>query len=71
MELPAVGEHVFAVESIEKKRIRKVRRERGGEAERGAAGGRAVGPAERRVFASRAPQGRVEYLVKWRGWSPK
>lgn len=24
MELPAVGEHVFAVESIEKKRIRKV-----------------------------------------------
>ncbi|XP_048344139.1 E3 SUMO-protein ligase CBX4 [Sphaerodactylus townsendi] len=38
MELPAVGEHVFAVESIEKKRIRK---------------------------------GRVEYLVKWRGWSSK
>ncbi|XP_005989164.1 E3 SUMO-protein ligase CBX4 [Latimeria chalumnae] len=38
MELPASGEHVFAVESIEKKRIRK---------------------------------GRVEYLVKWRGWSPK
>ncbi|KAM9313740.1 E3 SUMO-protein ligase CBX4-like [Pholidichthys leucotaenia] len=38
MELPAVGEHVFAVESIEKKRSRK---------------------------------GRVEYLVKWRGWSPR
>ncbi|XP_036427295.1 E3 SUMO-protein ligase CBX4-like [Colossoma macropomum] len=38
MELPATGEHVFAVESIEKKRIRK---------------------------------GRFEYLVKWRGWSPK
>ncbi|XP_077184294.1 E3 SUMO-protein ligase CBX4 [Paroedura picta] len=38
MELPAVGEHVFAVESIEKKRLRK---------------------------------GRVEYLVKWRGWSSK
>uniref|UniRef100_A0AAY4AIQ7 Chromo domain-containing protein n=1 Tax=Denticeps clupeoides TaxID=299321 RepID=A0AAY4AIQ7_9TELE len=38
MELPAVGEHVFAVESIEKRRIRK---------------------------------GRLEYLVKWRGWSPK
>ncbi|XP_034044257.1 E3 SUMO-protein ligase CBX4-like [Thalassophryne amazonica] len=38
MELPAAGEHVFAVESIEKKRRRK---------------------------------GRVEYLVKWRGWSPK
>ncbi|XP_015231355.1 PREDICTED: E3 SUMO-protein ligase CBX4 [Cyprinodon variegatus] len=38
MELPAAGEHVFAVESIEKKRSRK---------------------------------GRVEYLVKWRGWSPR
>ncbi|KAM8824550.1 E3 SUMO-protein ligase CBX4-like [Synchiropus picturatus] len=38
MELPAAGERVFAVEGIEKKRIRK---------------------------------GRVEYLVKWRGWSPK
>lgn len=38
MELPAAGEHVFAVESIEKKRSRK---------------------------------GRSEYLVKWRGWSPK
>ncbi|KAL2087122.1 hypothetical protein ACEWY4_018181 [Coilia grayii] len=38
MELPAAGEHVFAVESIEKRRIRK---------------------------------GRFEYLVKWRGWSPK
>ncbi|KAG7219037.1 hypothetical protein INR49_019356 [Caranx melampygus] len=38
MELPTAGEHVFAVESIEKKRSRK---------------------------------GKVEYLVKWRGWSPK
>ncbi|KAK7929213.1 hypothetical protein WMY93_005608 [Mugilogobius chulae] len=38
MELPAAGEHVFAVESIEKRRSRK---------------------------------GRIEYLVKWRGWSPK
>ncbi|XP_061736628.1 E3 SUMO-protein ligase CBX4-like [Nerophis ophidion] len=38
MELPAAGEHVFAVESIEKKRSRK---------------------------------GKREYLVKWRGWSPK
>nr|XP_057938800.1 E3 SUMO-protein ligase CBX4-like [Doryrhamphus excisus] len=38
MELPAAGEQVFAVESIEKKRSRK---------------------------------GRLEYLVKWRGWSPK
>ncbi|XP_075908515.1 uncharacterized protein LOC142905632 [Petromyzon marinus] len=38
MELSAVGERVFAVESIKKKRIRK---------------------------------GRVQYLVKWKGWSPK
>ncbi|XP_004071730.1 E3 SUMO-protein ligase CBX4 [Oryzias latipes] len=38
MELPAAGEHVFAVEGIEKKRLRK---------------------------------GKIEYLVKWRGWSPK
>ncbi|XP_077590317.1 E3 SUMO-protein ligase CBX4 [Stigmatopora nigra] len=38
MELPAAGEQVFAVEGIEKKRIRK---------------------------------GKIEYLVKWRGWSPK
>ncbi|XP_058497656.1 E3 SUMO-protein ligase CBX4-like [Solea solea] len=38
MEVPAAGDHVFAVESIEKKRSRK---------------------------------GRLEYLVKWRGWSPK
>ncbi|XP_036409359.1 E3 SUMO-protein ligase CBX4-like [Megalops cyprinoides] len=38
MELPAAGEHVFAVESIEKKRIRK---------------------------------GKIEYLVKWTGWSSK
>uniref|UniRef100_H3CG80 Chromobox 4 n=1 Tax=Tetraodon nigroviridis TaxID=99883 RepID=H3CG80_TETNG len=39
MEIPAAGERVFAVESIEKRRT--------------------------------APQGRVEYLVKWRGWSSR
>ncbi|XP_034454709.1 chromobox protein homolog 8b [Hippoglossus hippoglossus] len=38
MELSAVGERVFAAESIIKRRIRK---------------------------------GRMEYLVKWKGWSPK
>uniref|UniRef100_G3Q2I6 Chromobox homolog 8b n=1 Tax=Gasterosteus aculeatus TaxID=69293 RepID=G3Q2I6_GASAC len=38
MELSAVGERVFAAESIIKRRIRK---------------------------------GRIEYLVKWKGWSPK
>ncbi|XP_029949727.1 chromobox protein homolog 8b [Salarias fasciatus] len=38
MELSAVGERVFAAESIIKRRIRK---------------------------------GRLEYLVKWKGWSPK
>ncbi|CAN9510789.1 unnamed protein product [Ophioblennius macclurei] len=38
MELSAVGERVFAAESIIKRRVRK---------------------------------GRLEYLVKWKGWSPK
>nr|XP_057938789.1 chromobox protein homolog 8b isoform X2 [Doryrhamphus excisus] len=38
MELSAVGERVFAAESIIKRRIRK---------------------------------GKIEYLVKWKGWSPK
>uniref|UniRef100_A0A4W4EKT4 Chromo domain-containing protein n=1 Tax=Electrophorus electricus TaxID=8005 RepID=A0A4W4EKT4_ELEEL len=38
MELSAVGERVFAAESIIKRRIRR---------------------------------GRMEYLVKWKGWSPK
>lgn len=38
MELSAVGERVFAAETIIKRRIRK---------------------------------GRIEYLVKWKGWSPK
>uniref|UniRef100_UPI00358F8646 chromobox protein homolog 7-like n=1 Tax=Myxine glutinosa TaxID=7769 RepID=UPI00358F8646 len=38
MELSAVGERVFAVESIQKRRIRK---------------------------------GRLQYLVKWKGWTPK
>uniref|UniRef100_A0A7N8XXN0 Chromobox homolog 8b n=1 Tax=Mastacembelus armatus TaxID=205130 RepID=A0A7N8XXN0_9TELE len=38
MELSAVGERVYAAESIIKRRIRK---------------------------------GRIEYLVKWKGWSPK
>lgn len=51
MELPAVGEHVFAVESIEKKRIRKVGRRGGGErrperpARRRGGGGEAAGRA--------------------------
>ncbi|KAI3352753.1 hypothetical protein L3Q82_019329 [Scortum barcoo] len=44
MELSAVGERVFAAESIIKRRIRK-------------------------VGVMRA--GRIEYLVKWKGWSPK
>lgn len=86
MELPAVGEHVFAVESIEKKRIRKVGR-RGGGGEAAGSGGRR-GPREGGEGVGRLraepgiprklmecclfpPQGRVEYLVKWRGWSPK
>lgn len=84
MELPAVGEHVFAVESIEKKRIRKVGR-RGGGGKGAAAGaareeaGRGWGgcgpepgiPRKLMECCLFPPQGRVEYLVKWRGWSPK
>jgi hypothetical protein len=51
MELPAVGEHVFAVESIEKKRIRKVGvargwRRRGAGAAAGAASERRGGGGE-------------------------
>lgn len=71
MELPAAGEHVFAVEGIEKKRIRKV-----------TARGSVLctnAPQTPRMLALDTSltifppllQGKVEYLVKWRGWSPK
>ncbi|MEQ2165056.1 hypothetical protein GOODEAATRI_013043, partial [Goodea atripinnis] len=68
MELPAAGEHVFAVEGIEKKRIRKV-----------TAGKRRMQDGEMLHFYLNASliqfpppsQGKIEYLVKWRGWSPK
>lgn len=36
MDLPAVGEHVFAVEGIEKKRLRKVKQPRTGTTVNGA-----------------------------------
>lgn len=73
MELPAAGEHVFAVEGIEKKRIRKVT----------AGGKRRVHGVEMLHLLECEPnpiffslltppsQGKIEYLVKWRGWSPK
>ncbi|KAM7393642.1 hypothetical protein PAMP_020499 [Pampus punctatissimus] len=51
MELSAVGERVFAAESIIKRRIRKL--------------------TKSFVFVSDGMQGRIEYLVKWKGWSPK
>lgn len=68
MELSAVGERVFAAESIIKRRIRKVgphhtlalRREGAVPA------GQSSNPS-----ACGGTQGRVEYLVKWKGWSPK
>lgn len=89
MELSAVGERVFAAESIIKRRIRKV----GGRPASGV-GGRppnspslpqllAAGSWPRRWPARRTPallphtallcvlQGRIEYLVKWKGWAIK
>ncbi|MEQ2177865.1 hypothetical protein GOODEAATRI_008056 [Goodea atripinnis] len=50
MELSAVGERVFAAESIIKRRIRKLTESHS---------------------VSDGMQGRIEYLVKWKGWSPK
>lgn len=72
MELPAAGEHVFAVEGIEKKRIRKV-------TARGERAPQKRAPdVEKYCRLTRASpfsppllQGKVEYLVKWRGWPPK
>lgn len=71
MEIAAAGEHVFAVESIEKRRSRKVWH-------------RAPPPVFPLLFVDKCEaggdaqcpvcvdwQGRSEYLVKWRGWSSK
>lgn len=69
MELSAVGERVFAAESIIKRRIRRVRHN--------------VPPSALHLMHHHCPlikcflsisvgmQGRMEYLVKWKGWSPK
>lgn len=98
MELSAVGERVFAAESIIKRRIRKVSRRPGRDALfpqplPGSAGprGEAV-PLTRALSPTPAPppprsphpphphsplfffsvfQGRIEYLVKWKGWAIK
>lgn len=78
MELPAVGEHVFAVESIEKQRMRKVSDQPGLKLKGGnwrTAEGRLREAFQRslRILTSfiLLLQGRAEYLVKWRGWSSK
>lgn len=62
-ELSSVGEQVFAAECILSKRLRKVR----------ACGPRAPARPRRRLTrpSSLLPQGKLEYLVKWRGWSSK
>lgn len=71
MDLPAVGEHVFAVEGIEKKRLRKVKLPK-------TRTNVTVNDAEDAFVVPvlypmhfRRFQGRIEYLVKWRGWSAK
>lgn len=80
MELSAVGERVFAAESIIKRRIRKV-----GVRCNVPFSPRALDITHRHLlipplpcklmkyllFVSDGMQGRIEYLVKWKGWSPK
>ncbi|XP_036250745.1 chromobox protein homolog 2 [Molothrus ater] len=63
-ELSSVGEQVFAAECILSKRLRKV-----GPAPRSP---RSPAPPPPLTPLSRlSPQGKLEYLVKWRGWSSK
>lgn len=98
MELSAVGERVFAAESIIKRRIRKVSPPPGlpcvprcrvgnlGPSGRSGPASRVPSatpapPPPPRVPASSPPpppifffsvfQGRIEYLVKWKGWAIK
>lgn len=95
MELSAVGERVFAAESIIKRRIRKVSpfsgraiapcvrvRVSGPSGQSGPASpGRSatpLPPPPRLPASSPTPlfflsvfQGRIEYLVKWKGWAIK
>lgn len=97
MELSAVGERVFAAESIIKRRIRKVSPQPGQPCvPRGCVGARGPlgrsGPANPVPSATPPPaassrpcilptptpyfflsvfQGRIEYLVKWKGWAIK
>lgn len=62
-ELSSVGEQVFAAECILSKRLRKVR------ATPPAAAWPALASGSPPALLS--PQGKLEYLVKWRGWSSK
>lgn len=63
-ELSSVGEQVFAAECILSKRLRKVRAARPAPAR--------PAPSARKAHAPPLSlQGKLEYLVKWRGWSSK
>lgn len=70
-----MGEHVFAVESIEKQRIRKVSDQPVLKLKAGiwrTAEGLVFQRSLRiMTFFILLLQGRAEYLVKWRGWSSK
>lgn len=75
MELSAVGERVFAAESIIKRRIRKVSVRYNvpvcSESVEYNAPALSCKLIKSFVFVSDGTQGRIEYLVKWKGWSPK
>lgn len=78
MELSAVGERVFAAESIIKRRIRKVRGAagpaRGGWEGRTSPHRHHYPPPGSGLTPASPPcvlQGRIEYLVKWKGWAIK
>lgn len=74
MELSAVGERVFAAESIIKRRIRKVRGPWFHQnVNQNAAFVILMSPCKlsHACCVSDGMQGRLEYLVKWKGWSPK
>lgn len=62
-ELSSVGEQVFAAECILSKRLRKVRAARPAPSRRL--------PPVWLTAPLLSPQGKLEYLVKWRGWSSK
>lgn len=81
MELSAVGESVFAAESILKRRIRRVFSAFAAQpATTHISSAASVGqrprtavrrPRARALTVCSFLQGRWEYLVKWKGWSQK